>query len=100
MPFGANNSSGFTSITYFVTGSTPGSYNLTATIKTANDEVPANDSVSIPVIVNPLVNVGVQDFTGPQYLMLGVISTINEPFLWFLCCCFHQGTILARTKAP
>ena len=77
MPFGANNSSGFTWITYFVTGSTPGSYNLTATIKTANDEVPANDSVTIPVIVNPLVNVGVQDFTGPQYLMLGSDFTIN-----------------------
>jgi metallopeptidase family M12-like protein/uncharacterized protein DUF11 len=68
---------GGTNIDYFLIGSVPGSYNLTATVTAANDEMPANDSKSLPVTIAPLVNVGVRDFTGPQYLGLGREVTID-----------------------
>jgi hypothetical protein len=77
LPFGANNATGSTSIDYLLIGSVPGSYNLTATIKSPNDEVPANDSKLLPIIVNPLIDAGVKDFTGPQYLMVGSDTTVN-----------------------
>jgi hypothetical protein len=64
-------------IYYYVIGSAPGSYNLTATITAANDEVPANDSKLLPVTITPLVDVGVRDFTGPQYLGVGKEVTID-----------------------
>ena len=78
LSFGANPAYGaHTSITYFLIGRVPGSYNLTATIHTPNDEVPANDSMPLPVTINPLMNAGVLDFTGPQYLMIGSDTTIT-----------------------
>ena len=77
LSFGANNATGAASVDFFLIGSTPGDFNLTATIQAPNDEVPGNDSVPFPVTISPLVNMGVLDFTGPQYLMVGSDTTIT-----------------------
>jgi hypothetical protein len=73
----ALHSTTYADIYFRLIGSVPGSYNLTATVTAANDEVPANDSKSLPVTITPLVDVGVRDFTGPQNLGVGHEATID-----------------------
>jgi hypothetical protein len=68
---------GSVSIEYFLLGSVPGSYNLAATVTAVNDEVSSNDTMSLPVTITPLVDVGVRDFAGPTYVGLGSEVTID-----------------------
>jgi hypothetical protein len=68
---------GSTGIDFFLLSSVPGSYELNATVAAANDEVPSNDTKSLPVTVMPLVNVGVNELTGPQHLNVGGEATID-----------------------
>ena len=76
--FPANNSYGAgANLSFFLVGDVAGSYQLTATMSAPNDELHANDSLLIPVTVNPIVNVGVQDFTGPHYLNVGDDFTVT-----------------------
>lgn len=75
--FPANNPGGGASLTFFLVGAVAGSYQLTATMSAPNDELHSNDSLAIPVTVSPIVDVGVQDFTGPQFLNVGDEFTVN-----------------------
>lgn len=63
-------------VDYVVVGDTAGVYQATATSVMAGDENPANDSVQWGITINPAVDVGLREFTVPEYLIDGHTFTV------------------------
>jgi hypothetical protein len=63
-------------VDYVVVGDTAGVYQAKATSVMAGDQNPANDSVQWGITINPALDVGLRDFTVPEYLIEGRTFTV------------------------
>ncbi len=59
------------SMTWFAVSDTPGTYSVTVSAATPNDAEPANDSRQMPLNIAALVDVGVEQFSVPPFLLAG-----------------------------
>jgi hypothetical protein len=66
----------FQLVDYWAIGDSAGTYQATAAISLADDENPANDSVQWGITINPAIDVGLQEFTMPPYLIDGHALTV------------------------
>jgi len=58
-------------ISWMVVSDSPGAYSITVSAVTPNDAVPTNDTVQMPLNITALVDVGVEQFAVPQFLLTG-----------------------------
>lgn len=68
--------SGPISATYFAIADTPGTYTLTARVTTPNDAVAANNAGTANIYIAPILDVGMQPVTGPEFVMVGSEFTV------------------------
>lgn len=59
------------SMTWFAVSDTPGTYSVTVSAATPNDAEPANDSRQMSLNIAALVDVGVEQFIVPEFVLVG-----------------------------
>ena len=66
----------YQAVSYYVIGDVPGSYQGRATVTMAGDEDPSNDTATWPITITANIDIGVEAFSMPQYLVGATEQTV------------------------
>jgi hypothetical protein len=71
----------YQNIIYYAVGDAAGTYQARATIVLPGDENPANDTTQWSIVIDPVVDLGMREFTLPGYLIAGHPQTVPVNFI-------------------